>query len=221
MQTPFVPRALLRASATMVAAAVIGVLGWAGPASADHVMPPNIPDESEARTQLNSLTVQAKGPQDGYDRSLFPHWNVVDSPCTARQVVLERDGHDVVTDDNCQPTAGSWWSAFDDEWVHDDPADISVDHFVPLSEAWKTGAADWTTDERADFANDVTSSQLWLATPSSNSEKGDQDPSEWMPSNSDVHCDYVKSWIGVKHTYDLTITSDEESTLQDTLDTAC
>src|SRR5699024_8160532 len=109
VQTPFVTRTLLRASATMLTAAVIGVLGWAGPATADHVMPPNIPSESEARTQLNALTVRAKGPQDGYDRSLFPHWNVVDSPCTARQVVLERDGHDVVTDDNCQPTAGSWW----------------------------------------------------------------------------------------------------------------
>src|SRR5699024_7277094 len=193
VQTPFVPRTLLRASATMLTAAVIGVLGWAGPATADHVMPPNIPSESEARTQLNALTVRAKGPQDGYDRSLFPHWSVVDSPCTARQVVLERDGHDVVTDDNCQPTAGSWWSAFDDEWVHDDPADISVDHFVPLSEALKTGAADWTTDERDDFANDVTSSQLWLATPSSNSVKVDKDHSEWMTSNRDVPFVYVMS----------------------------
>ncbi|WP_017589449.1 GmrSD restriction endonuclease domain-containing protein [Nocardiopsis ganjiahuensis] len=217
---PF-PRVLARAAATVSAAAVVMVLGWSAPAAADHILPPNIPGDAAAQTQLNSLTVAPKGPQTGYDRSLFPHWNVVDSPCTARQVVLQRDGHDVVTDSNCQPTSGSWWSAFDDQWVDDVPGDISVDHLVPLSEAWKTGAADWSTARRADFANDVTSSQLWLATPSSNSSKGDKDPSEWMPPNTSVHCDYAKSWINVKYVYDLTITSSEESTLQSTLDTAC
>ncbi|MFB8765867.1 GmrSD restriction endonuclease domain-containing protein [Nocardiopsis alba] len=215
------PRALSRGIAAVSAAAVAVVIGWSAPAAADHTLPPNIPSESEARTQLDSLTVAPKGPQDGYDRSLFPHWNVVDSPCTARQVVLQRDGHDVVTDSRCQPTSGSWWSAFDDEWVEDVPGDISVDHLVPLSEAWKTGAADWSTSERADFANDVESSQLWLATPSSNGAKGDKDPSEWMPTNTSVHCDYVKSWIDVKHRYDLTITSTEKSSLNGTLDTAC
>ncbi|MFE9245228.1 DUF1524 domain-containing protein [Nocardiopsis sp. NPDC006938] len=217
---PF-PRVLARTAATVSAAAVAMVLAWAAPAAADHTLPPNIPGDAAAQTQLNSLTVAPKGPQSGYDRSLFPHWNVVDSPCTARQVVLQRDGHDVVTDARCQPTSGSWWSAFDDEWVYDVPGDISVDHLVPLSEAWKTGAADWSTSRRADFANDVTSSQLWLATPSSNSAKGDKDPSEWMPTNQAVHCDYAKSWINVKYVYDLTITSTEETTLQDTLDTAC
>lgn len=218
--TPF-PRVLARAAAAVSTAAMVMVLGWAAPAAADHTLPPNIPGNSAAQTQLNSLTVAAKGPQDGYDRSLFPHWNVVDSPCTSRQVVLQRDGHDVVTDANCQPTSGSWWSAFDNAWVYDVPGDISVDHLVPLSEAWKTGAASWSTAQRTDFANDVTSSQLWLATPSSNSAKGDKDPSEWMPTNTAVHCDYAKSWINVKYIYDLTITSSEESTLQNTLDTAC
>ncbi|GAB3687128.1 GmrSD restriction endonuclease domain-containing protein [Nocardiopsis oceani] len=217
---PF-PRALTRTLAAAAAASMAVVLGWSAPASADHVMPPNIPSDSEAQSQLDSLTVAPKGPQDGYDRSLFPHWNVVDSPCTSRQVVLERDGHDVVTDENCQPTSGSWWSAYDEEWVEDDPADISVDHLVALSEAWKTGAADWSTEQRTEFANDVSSPQLWLATPSSNSAKGDLDPSEWMPDNTDVHCDYAKSWITVKYDYDLTITSTEESSLQSTLGTAC
>ena len=218
--TPF-PRAVSRVIATAAAATLAAVLGWAAPAAADHVLPPNIPSTSAAQTQLNSLTVAAKGPQTGYDRSLFPHWNVVDSPCTARQVVLLRDGHDVVTDDDCQPTSGSWYSAFDDSWVYDQPSDISVDHQVPLSEAWKTGAADWTTSQRADFANDVTSSQLWLATPSSNGSKGDKDPSQWMPTNTTVHCDYVKSWINVKYVYDLTVTSTEKSSIQGTIDSAC
>ncbi|WP_304453528.1 DUF1524 domain-containing protein [Nocardiopsis sp. YSL2] len=217
---PF-PRVIHGALASAAAALLAVVLGWAAPAAADHVLPPAIPSTSAAQTQLDSLTVRAKGPQTGYDRSLFPHWNDIQSPCSARQVVLERDGHDVVTDSGCQPTSGSWWSAFDDTWVHDDPSRISVDHMVALSEAWKTGAASWTTSRRAEFANDVESSQLWLSTPSSNSSKGDSDPSEWMPPNTAVHCDYVKSWVNVKYRYDLTVTPTERSAIQNTIDTRC
>lgn len=51
--------------------------------------------------------------------------------------------------------------------------------------------------------------------------KGDQDPSEWMPPNDAAHCDYVKSWINVRYVHDLTITSTEETGLQDTLGTDC
>lgn len=31
---------------------------------------------------------------------------------------------------------------------------------VPLSNAWKSGARDWTTSRRQDFANDLTRPQL-------------------------------------------------------------
>ncbi|WP_435112787.1 HNH endonuclease family protein [Nocardiopsis synnemataformans] len=215
------PRALPRALAALSAAVLAVVLGWSAPAAADHVLPPGIPGTAAAQSQLDSLTVRAKGPQTGYDRSLFPHWNVVDSPCTARQYVLVRDGHDVVTDSDCQPTSGRWYSTFDDVWWDGDVSQISVDHMVPLSEAWKTGAADWTTERRRDFANDVDSPQLWAVTVSSNSSKGDKDPSQWMPENTAIHCDYVKAWVNVKHRYDLTVTSAERSAIQDTIDTAC
>ncbi len=135
--------------------------------------------------------------------------------------MLVRDGHDVVTDSDCQPTSGRWYSTFDDVWWDGDVSQISVDHMVPLSEAWKTGAADWTTAQRRDFANDVDSPQLWAVTVSSNSSKGDKDPSQWMPENTAIHCDYVKAWVNVKHRYDLTVTSAERSSIQDTIDTAC
>ncbi|WP_150245335.1 HNH endonuclease family protein [Nocardiopsis quinghaiensis] len=214
--SPF-PRAL-----SVVAAVVLAVvLGWTSPASAHHVLPPGIPGTSAAQSQLNSLTVRAKGPQTGYDRSLFPHWNVVDSPCTARQHVLVRDGHSVVTDGNCQPTSGRWYSAFDNVWWGGDVSQISVDHMVPLSEAWKTGAADWTTNRRRAFANDVDSPQLWAVTVSSNSSKGDKDPSQWMPTNRSIHCDYVKSWVNVKHRYGLTVTPSEKSSIRSTINTDC
>lgn len=135
--------------------------------------------------------------------------------------MLVRDGHSVVTDSDCQPTSGRWYSAFDNVWWGGDVSQISVDHMVPLSEAWKTGAADWTTSRRRAFANDVDSPQLWAVTVSSNSSKGDKDPSQWMPTNRAVHCDYVKAWVNVKYRYDLTVTRTEKSSIRSTIDTAC
>ena len=37
---------------------------------------------------------------------------------------------------------------------------------IPLSNAWKSGAADWTTDEREGFANDLENPQLIAVTDS-------------------------------------------------------
>ncbi|MFL1378827.1 MULTISPECIES: HNH endonuclease family protein [unclassified Nocardiopsis] len=215
------PRGLRAALATVFALALAVVLGWAAPAAAAHTLPPGIPATSTAQSQLNSLRVAAKGPQTGYDRSLFPHWAVVSSPCTARQHVLKRDGHNVVTNSNCQPTSGSWYSFYDAVTWSGDVAQISVDHMVPLSEAWKTGAASWTTDQRRAFANDVNSPQLWAVTTSSNSAKGDKDPSQWMPTNTAIHCNYVKAWVNVKYRYNLSVTSTEKSSIQSTINNRC
>jgi len=52
---------------------------------------------------------------------------------------------------------------------------------VPLSEAWKSGAAAWDTPRRAKFANDLINPQLWAVTGRVNQAKGDSDPSQWMP----------------------------------------
>lgn len=215
------PRGLRAALTAALALALAVVIGWASPASAHHVLPPGIPSTATAQSQLNSLRVAAKGPQTGYDRSLFPHWAVVSSPCTARQYVLVRDGHNVVTDSNCQPTSGSWYSTYDNVNWSGSVSQISVDHMVPLSEAWKTGAASWTTDRRRAFANDVNSPQLWPVTTTINSAKGDKDPSQWMPPNTAIHCSYVKAWVNVKYRYSLTVTSAEKSSIQSTINNRC
>lgn len=36
--------------------------------------PPGIPSASTAVSELAGLTVAAQGSQDGYSRTLFPHW---------------------------------------------------------------------------------------------------------------------------------------------------
>ncbi len=62
MSSPL-PRALPRALAALSAAVLAVVLGWSAPAAADHVLPPGIPGTPTAQSQLDSLTVRAKGPR--------------------------------------------------------------------------------------------------------------------------------------------------------------
>lgn len=98
--------------------------------------PPNIPTTAQARTQLAGLTVAPQGPQTGYSRDLFPHWITISGACNTRETVLKRDGTNVVTDSACASTSGRWYSPFDGAtWTA--ASDVDIDHFVPLSNAWK------------------------------------------------------------------------------------
>lgn len=91
---------------------------------------------------------------------------------------------------------------------------------VPLAEAWRSGAADWSKDDRKKFANDLTRPQLLAVSASSNRSKGDQNPADWMPTETSFHCDYVKAWIAVKSYWALTIDTAEKAALQKELN-AC
>ncbi|WP_205326621.1 HNH endonuclease family protein [Glycomyces sp. YM15] len=210
-------RALATAAAASLAVLTVLVLDTA-PAGA--VRPPGIPSLSTAQSELGRLTVANESNGDSYDRDLFPHWSSVGGGCTARQYVLKRDGSNVETGSDCQPDSGSWQSDFDDTWTST-VSNATIDHVVALSEAWASGASQWTTAERQAFANDVNSPQLWIATTSANSSKGDKDPAEWMPANSSVRCDYVKAWTHVKYLYDLSVNAAEKTAIQSHFDTYC
>ncbi|MEU5155171.1 HNH endonuclease family protein [Glycomyces sp. NPDC021274] len=210
-------RAIALATAASLAVLAVIVLD-AAPAEA--VRPPGIPSLSTAQSELNQLTVANESNGDSYDRDLFPHWSSVGGGCTARQYVLKRDGQNVQTGSDCQPDSGRWQSDFDNVWTTT-VSNATVDHVVALSEAWASGASRWTTSQRQAFANDVSSPQLWIATTSVNSSKGDKDPAEWMPPNSAVRCDYVKAWTHVKYLYDLTVNAAEKSAIQSHFNTYC
>lgn len=204
-------QALLALFATLIAATALLVVPSAS------AYPPDPPDEATARTHLAALTVESPGSGDDYDRDLFPHWHTVDGTCDTRETVLERDGSGVETGEDCYPTSGSWYSVYDGETLSD-PSDVHIDHIVPLSEAWKSGADAWTTDRRETFANDLEHSQLIAVSASSNMSKGDADPAEWKPENENVWCVYAREWIDTKYVYDLSIDESEKSALAGMLD---
>ncbi|KAL8655972.1 MAG: hypothetical protein Q9226_002834 [Calogaya cf. arnoldii] len=180
--------------------------------------PPNIPSAATAQSQLAGLRVAAQGSQTGYSRDLFNHWITQSGTCNTRETVLKRDGTSVVTDSACTSISGRWFSPYDGAtWSA--ASDVDIDHVVPLSNAWKSGAASWTSSRRQQFANDLTNPQLIAVTDNVNQAKGDQGPETWKPSVSSYWCTYSRMWIAVKSVYSLTVTSAEKSALSSMLNT--
>ncbi|MEV1018956.1 HNH endonuclease family protein [Streptomyces sp. NPDC050264] len=185
-------------------------------APAAQAAPPTPVTAATARTYLSELTVKTEGSSDGYSRDKFPHWITQSGTCNTREVVLKRDGTNVQTGSDCAATSGSWYSAYDGAtWTAS--GDVDIDHVVPLSEAWKSGAGSWTTAQRQSFANDLTRPQLIAVTDNVNQSKGDQDPAEWMPPRAAYACTYLRMYVQVKHYYDLSVDSAEKSAIQSKL----
>jgi hypothetical protein len=206
--------------AAMIVATLVGIAALVGPSTLAAADPPPPPPASTARTELAALTVGTPHGMTGYSRDAFDIWAGQPDGCTTRQDVLARDGDGVVEgSDGCQPTSGSWYSAYDGTTVTV-VAQATIDHVVPLADAWRTGADQWTAAQRKAFGNDLTDAQLIIASSSSNSSKGDKDPSEWKPPNTAYWCTYGEEYVSVKYAFHLFVTGDEKSALGDLLD-AC
>jgi hypothetical protein len=201
-----------------LAALSIGLLlpvPTAAPASAT---PPGIVPVGLAQLQLDELTVAPETSSSGYSRSLFPHWITISGACNTRETVLRRDGTNVAVNSSCAATGGNWSSPYDGR-TWNDASDVDIDHVVPLSEAWRSGAASWSTDTRRGFANDLTRPQLIAVTDDVNQAKGDKDPASWKPPLASYHCTYSRMWIATKHHWNLTVQTSEKAALQNMLDT--
>ncbi|MGY5103025.1 HNH endonuclease family protein [Streptomyces sp. 900105245] len=205
-----------RAAFSLPTTALLLTAVSAGPALAE---PPAPPSTQTARTELAALTVAAPHSMDGYARDKFDIWSSQPGGCTTRQAVLARDGKDVKDKpSSCQPESGSWYSAYDDTTVTE-VAKATIDHMVPLAEAWRSGADTWTADQRKDFGNDLKDPQLLIASESSNTSKSDSGPADWKPTNHAFWCVYAKDYTHIKSVWKLTTTDQEKSALASMLDT--
>ncbi|CAA9259653.1 MAG: putative secreted protein, partial [uncultured Corynebacteriales bacterium] len=124
--------------APLVMLLLLAGLAWAPPAAAATVSKSlsgavaGLPVATEIRT--------------GYDRGLFPHWIDADGDrCNSRYEVLIAEATTAPTvGSGCTLSGGRWYSYYDGAyWTL--PADLDVDHLVPLAEAWDSGARTWTT----------------------------------------------------------------------------
>ncbi|MFE7132754.1 HNH endonuclease family protein [Streptomyces sp. NPDC057638] len=212
-RTPLYARHPRRTALVATAAAALAVTGVLATAPTAQAAPPTPVSAATARAYLGELRVAAEGSLTGYSRDKFPHWSTQSGTCNTREVVLKRDGKNVVTNASCAAVSGSWYSEYDGAtWTA--ASDVDIDHLVPLAESWRSGSNTWTTARRQAFANDLTQPQLIAVTDNVNQAKGDKDPAKWLPPLGSYHCVYARMWVQVKHAYGLAVDQAEKNALQ-------
>jgi hypothetical protein len=154
-----------------------------------------------------------------YSRSNFKHWSDLDkNGCNTRNdVILQEALAKPKVDAGCKivKDTGKWYSVYDGLNVTNFSG-LDVDHFVPLAEAWDSGANKWDAAKREVYANDMGDPiSLIAVTAASNRSKSDQDPGEWLPPLASYHCAYVKQWVQVKIRWSLTVDEKELKVLKD------
>ena len=161
-------------------------------------------------TALISLTVAAATHADTYNRNNFGAWTDEDHNCLdSRAEVLKRDSLTAPTITGCNVRAGQWvspWSGV----VTTDAHSLDIDHFVPLQNAWISGAWAWSSARLHAYANDLRTPDFLLAIPAhENRSKGDQSPDTWRPPARSSWCRYARDWDQIKAKYGLTVTPSE------------
>lgn len=193
------------AAASAGATAVL--IAFTGSAHADAVGAP-------LREVIADLPV-AEENRSGYQRDYFPHWTDVDGDgCNARtEVLMDEAITTPEVHEGCMLRNGRWYSYYDGV-VHTTSATMDMDHFVPLAEAWDSGASKWDAKRRERFANDIWDPRALVGvTEAQNVDKGGKDPADWLPPRSSVHCRYVKEWAAVKTRWRLSVDTAEKKAL--------
>lgn len=164
-------------------------------------------------------TDEAPSSHAGYKRDYFNAWIDADGDgCNTRAEVLMMESQIAVTSrGSCTVSTGQWTSAYDGVTMTD-ASGLDIDHFVPLNEAWGSGAYGWDNATRVSYGNDLGyDASLLAVTASSNRSKSDKDPAQWMPARHGYFCDYAATWVAVKWRWSLTVDSLERMTLQSVL----
>lgn len=171
---------------------------------------------------LQTIAIELEN-QDGYARDLFPTWSDLDGDgCDTRAEVLIRDAAgSAEVSDACEVSTGGWYSVYDGVWF-DEAIQVTIDHVVPLKEAWDSGAWNWDPARREAFANDTEDPHSLIAvSSSSNQDKGAADPSNWLPPNESDQCRYVTAWVIVKARWGLSMDESEFGRIANLLKGPC
>ena len=166
----------------------------------------------------------AREVKSGYQRTKFRHWTDADGDgCNTREEVLiaETSSPAQVSWPGCKVVAGDWYSWYDNV-ATSDPAELQIDHFVPLKEAWDSGADRWTSARRQQFANDLSDERALTAVSSGrNQSKGEKDPPQWMPPHAAAQCTYLSDWVAVKARWKLSMDESEYRFIEKRLKGQC
>lgn len=139
-----------------------------------------------------------------YSRKLFKHWIDEDKDCqnTRHEVLIAKSliPPTFKTVKKCVVQFGKWFDPYSGK-TFTDAKELDIDHIIPLKYAFQNGAKNWTTEKREAFANDTENLiPVWNKL---NRAKGYQGPDQWLPPNSEYHCDYFKKWKYIENKYQI------------------
>ncbi len=158
-----------------------------------------------------------------YDRAEFRAWIDADGDCqdTRAEVLIDESLEPVAfrADRQCTIATGRWIDPYTGN-EYNNASQLDIDHLVPLSNAFRSGAWAWDGPQKREFGNYLADPwHLIAVSASANRSKGDSGPEEWRPTNQGYWCDYAHEWITVKQAWSLTATEAEWAALVDMLTT--
>lgn len=166
------------------------------------------------RLPKTSSQAKTKNPvpndSEKYNRNSFSHWIDEDGDClnTRHELLMELSTvKAITTDDGCRVLRGRWNDPYSGNIIFD-ATKMDIDHLVPLSWAWKHGAANWSSTTRKLFANDPVN--LFAVAAELNRSKGAQGPESWLPPSTKFHCQYVTRFYRVMLKYEFTESSRDQ-----------
>lgn len=214
------------ATAALAALAIVGTAVLASHLSGT----PQPPVTSASPVAIPTGTVPSTDPltisdaaAPGYDRDLFgPAWADVDhNGCNQREDTIMRDTGASRTTRKGVCRADMTGHPYRDPYTGitlTAPADIQIDHVVALADAWRSGAAAWTPEQRKAYANDLA--VLLAVQAKANEDKSDKGPDQWLPPDPADRCVYARQYVAIKIKYKLTVTTSARKAL-DTLAATC
>jgi len=206
-------------------ALVAGGLGIASAATAfaaTSLAAPSVARPAQTITIANLSSLIKLAPESDnppYNRDYFVHWIDADgNGCDTREEVLIAESRvKAVNGAGCKIISGKWYSPYDNVTVTN-PSSLDIDHFVPLHEAWQSGASAWTPAQRQAYANDLGwSGALIAVSAASNRSKSDSDPAGWLPTYRAFDCAYVENWILDKYRWSLSTDALEKAAIESQL----
>ncbi|MEI6228711.1 MAG: HNH endonuclease family protein [Candidatus Saccharibacteria bacterium] len=194
------------------------------PKSVDNAPSPQVKGASaltsSAISALGKILIKGRAPKTDYAREKFGADWTSTAGCDTRNIILNRDLMDVVVGDGCNVISGALNDPYTGKLINfvrgkTTSGDVQIDHVVAMSDAWQTGAQQFTQAQRVKLANDPL--ELLAVDGKANMEKSDSDAASWLPPNKPFRCQYVARQIAVKQKYGLWVTQSEYDAINNIL----
>ena len=208
---------LARRWLALAAPLALGVAGCVPPDEPDAAPPRS--DGGNAAEHCGQLTVATAGSMSGYSREHFPHWRNAGKNCDVRDSVLQRDGTDMKLS-GCNVVGGRWYSVYDGRTLHRPVRRGHRPHGAAgqrlALRRRRVGRREARRlRQRPDPAAALRGFRLV-----SNRAKGDQDPSQWKPTEPRrTGASTRKTGSPSSTTGSSSVTSAEKAALTDMLET--